>query len=73
MRINGRVGNVDINKGDVTTDTWTVTNKAGREIARVDGKTMDDASRAARQNADVVESSARDGGFSLRRLRTSEL
>jgi hypothetical protein len=55
------------------TDTWTVTNKAGQEIARVDGETIDDARGAAKSLASVIESSGRDGGFSLRRLRSGEL
>lgn len=64
--------NADSNN-NAPTDTWSVTNQAGREVARVDGETIDDAARAARQNADVVEWSNRDGGFSLRRLRSNEL
>lgn len=58
---------------DVPTNTWTVTNRAGREITRVDGETIQDATAAAKQNPDVVESSKREGGYSLRRLRVSEL
>ena len=55
------------------TDTWTVTNKAGQELARVDGATMTTARAAALEIPAVAESSASEGGFGLRRLRADEL
>lgn len=58
---------------DIPTNTWTVTNRAGQEIGRVEGETFDDAACAMRQNADLVKVSNREGGVALRRLRTSEL
>ena len=58
---------------DEPTDTWTITNRAGEEIARVDGATSPAAADAARGLPAVVESAARDGGFRMRRLLTSEL
>jgi hypothetical protein len=57
----------------IPTDTWTVTNQAGDEIARVDGVTMTDARAAAQEIPAVAESSAREGGFALRRLSAAEL
>jgi hypothetical protein len=55
------------------TDTWTVTNKAQREIARVTGATIEAARAAASAIPEVTEWAQRDGGFAVRRLRTSEL
>lgn len=55
------------------TDVWTVTDRAGREIARVEGVTMDDAREAAETLAVVREVARREGGHSLRRLRENEI
>jgi hypothetical protein len=48
-------------------DVWAVTNKAGGEVAEVEGATMDDARKAARNRAAVRRVSKAEGGFSLRR------
>lgn len=55
------------------TDVWTVIDRAGREIARVEGVTMDDAREAAEALAVVREVARREGGYSLRRLRENEI
>jgi hypothetical protein len=55
------------------TDTWTVTNRAGAEIARVDGASMDIARETAKKLPEVAESNAREQGFGLRRLSTAEI
>ena len=54
------------------TDVWTVTDKAGAEIARVYGETMADAREAARRTPAVGAVPLREGGFSLRRLTVAE-
>lgn len=55
------------------TDTWSVTNRAGAEIAVVDGETMVEARDAARKMPAVRIVSPREGGFSLRRFTVREL
>jgi len=55
------------------TDTWTVTNRDGKEITRVDGATMTAARAAALEIPAVVESSDQEGGFALRRLTDDEV
>jgi hypothetical protein len=58
---------------DEPTDTWVVTNKAGERLGRVTARDIRCASRIANQNPTVARVSRREGGISLRRLRTSEL
>jgi hypothetical protein len=48
-------------------DVWAVTNKAGEEVAEVEGATMEEARKAARNRAAVRRVSKAEGGFSLRR------
>jgi hypothetical protein len=54
-------------------DTWTVTNRDGQELARVNGATHGDAVNAARMIPDVAASSNRENGFGMRRLLESEI
>lgn len=55
------------------TDTWSVTDRADNEIARVHGDTMAQARDAARRMSVVRDLERREGGFSLRRMRLNEL
>lgn len=55
------------------TDWWTATDKAGTEIARVHGETIERAAEAARTLDQVKTVERAEGGFSLRRLRADEL
>jgi hypothetical protein len=57
----------------VPSDTWTVKDKAGTELARVQGATYDDAVAASRTVQEVRDSAAREGGVAMRRLFLSEL
>ncbi|MER6616361.1 hypothetical protein [Streptomyces xantholiticus] len=55
------------------TDWWTVTNKAGLEVARVEADGYDSAQREAEKVLAARQASKRDGGLFYRRLRSSEL
>ncbi|GAA0371675.1 hypothetical protein [Streptomyces blastmyceticus] len=58
---------------DEPSDTWTITTRAGVEIARVEGATAEDMTRAAEALPEVRANIQREGGFTRRRLYTSEL
>ncbi|MEK2473836.1 hypothetical protein [Streptomyces noursei] len=58
---------------DVPSDTWTITTRNGEEIARVEGATVEDMTRAAEALPAVRANIKREGGFARRRLSTSEL
>ncbi|MEX2984561.1 hypothetical protein [Streptomyces sp. C36] len=58
---------------DEPSDTWTITNRAGVEIARVEGATAEDMTRAAEALPKVRAMIRREGGFTRRRLWVSEL
>lgn len=58
---------------DKPSDTWTVTNKAGIELARVDGVLYTQARNTAAQLDRVRASAAIEGGYGMRRLMGSEL
>lgn len=58
---------------DEPSDTWTITTRAGDEIARVHGATAEDMTRAAEALPAVQANMRREGGFARRRLYTSEL
>ncbi|WP_439675987.1 hypothetical protein [Embleya sp. MST-111070] len=58
---------------DEPSDTWTITNRAGEEVARVEGATAEEATRAADALPAVQTTIRREGGFARRRLYTSEL
>jgi hypothetical protein len=60
------------NRGDPT-DTWTITDQAGTELARVWGDTYDTARRFAEQIPAVRATARREGGYLLRRLGRHEL
>jgi hypothetical protein len=55
------------------TNTWTVTDRAGNEIARVYGETMSAARNAGAVHPVVRETAPREGGFAVRRLTAGEL
>lgn len=56
------------------TDTWTVTDRRGVELVRVEGTTIREAGRKARTYPQVQAADQPEGeGFTLRRLRTNEL
>ncbi|MGD3112538.1 hypothetical protein [Streptomyces sp. YGL11-2] len=58
---------------DIPSDTWTITTRNGEEIARVEGATVEDMTRAAEALPAVRANIKREGGFARRRLYTSEL
>ncbi|PNE42740.1 hypothetical protein AOB60_20275 [Streptomyces noursei] len=58
---------------DAPSDTWTIMTRGGEEIARVEGATVDDMTRAAEALPTVRANIEREGGFARRRLYTSEL
>ncbi|MFD7513005.1 hypothetical protein ACFV5N_27215 [Streptomyces sp. NPDC059853] len=58
---------------DEPSDTWTIMTRSGEEIARVDGATAEDMTRAAEALPEVQANIRREGGFSRRRLYVSEL
>lgn len=58
---------------DEPTDAWSVTDRAGNEVTRVEGATMADARQAARLAPAVKDVIRRQGGFALRRLTRSQL
>ncbi|QRX90839.1 hypothetical protein [Streptomyces noursei] len=58
---------------DVPSDMWTITTRNGEEIARVEGATVEDMTRAAEALPAVRANINREGGFARRRLYTSEL
>ncbi|WKK26856.1 hypothetical protein QZH56_15420 [Streptomyces olivoreticuli] len=58
---------------DEPSDTWTIATRAGVEIARVEGATAEDMTRAAEALPEVRANIQREGGFTRRRLYTSEL
>ncbi|MFF0630369.1 hypothetical protein [Streptomyces sp. NPDC004296] len=60
-------------KRDEPSDTWTITNHADVEIARVEGATVEDMTRAAEALPIVRDTINAEGGFFRRRLYTSEL
>ncbi|PSJ29814.1 hypothetical protein B7P34_04700 [Streptosporangium nondiastaticum] len=60
-------------KRDEPSDTWTITNRAGVEIARVEGATAEDMTQAAEALPKVRATIRREGGFTRRRLWVSEL
>lgn len=60
-------------KRDEPSDTWTITTRNGEEIARVQGATAEDMTRAAEALPAVRANIKREGGFTRRRLFTSEL
>ncbi|MFE7316425.1 hypothetical protein ACFU7T_25535 [Streptomyces sp. NPDC057555] len=60
-------------KRDEPSDTWTITTRNGEEIARVEGATAEDMTRAAEALPAVRANIKREGGFARRRLYTSEL
>lgn len=55
------------------TDVWTVTNKAGVEVSRVYGTTMEKARWEALECAEVRRVNYAENGFSLRRLTVGQL
>ncbi len=55
------------------TDVWEVTDKAGEKLGRITARDIHTAGRRARQVPSIDRVSLRDGGLSLRRLRTKEL
>lgn len=55
------------------TDVWTVTDRAGTEITRVYGTTLEGARNDALNVAEVRYVNYSQGGFSLRRLTRGEL
>jgi hypothetical protein len=57
----------------VPSNTWTVKDKAGTELARVPGVTYEDAVAASRTVQKVRDCAAREGGVAMRRLFVSEL
>ncbi|MFF2922742.1 hypothetical protein ACFVTP_10115 [Streptomyces celluloflavus] len=60
-------------KPDEPSDTWSIMTRSGEEIARVEGATAEDMTRAAEALPAVRASIKREGGFARRRLYTSEL
>ncbi|TBO59020.1 hypothetical protein EYS09_14350 [Streptomyces kasugaensis] len=60
-------------KPDEPSDTWTIMTRSGEEIARVEGATVEDMTRAAEALPAVRASIKHEGGFARRRLYTSEL
>ncbi|MCA6093475.1 hypothetical protein LE181_15065 [Streptomyces sp. SCA3-4] len=58
---------------DEPSNTWTITNRNGVEIARVEGATAEDMTRAAEALPRVRATIRREGGFTRRRLWVSEL
>ncbi|MGW3627608.1 hypothetical protein [Streptomyces sp. NPDC000880] len=55
------------------TDWWTVTNRAGKEVAQVEAPTAKQAQAAAERIPEARLYSRREGGLSYRRLRSSEV
>ncbi|WKU45985.1 hypothetical protein Q3V23_19035 [Streptomyces sp. VNUA116] len=58
---------------DEPSDVWTIMTRAEVEIARVEGATVEDMTRAAKALPEVRANIAREGGFARRRLYRSEL
>lgn len=58
---------------DEPSDFWTITNRDGVEIARVEGATAEDMTRAVEALPKVRATMRREGGFTRRRLWVSEL
>ncbi|MFD4020634.1 hypothetical protein [Streptomyces sindenensis] len=59
--------------GELIEGRWLITDKAGKELARVEGTTRDEALTAARRIPAVRAAAARDGGLASRPLWTSDL
>ncbi|MFH8403751.1 hypothetical protein ACH4FX_03110 [Streptomyces sp. NPDC018019] len=58
---------------DEPSDTWTIMTRNEEEIARVEGATVEDMTRAAEALPEVQANIRREGGFARRRLYRSEL
>ncbi|MCX5426100.1 hypothetical protein [Streptomyces sp. NBC_00078] len=59
--------------GELIEGRWLITDKAGEELARVEGTTREEALAAARRIPAVRAAAARDGGLASRPLWTSDL
>lgn len=57
---------------EYVTDYWNVTNRAGKRLVVVSGKTAEEAKGNANRDTIARESAKREGGFGLRRMKSHE-